>query len=470
MTGDMKKIDNLFSKGFQHAEQKPPAYMWGKISSSLEAAAGRKRRVLIWYAAASVALMAAFTSGYYLASYNNGKIDLAQSEEAPSAVIQKMQEANQAVEGIVNSDVSDQLVTNIPTQPIVDESKLVHAIKPTNSQPQFISPKVDTESILVSEDNKIDQSLVEDVADVTMSETAVEVEKEVISKIDAEPELPENPVIPPIAVPSTSRWRIGIQAAPQLAYRDIRNSGSNIFLLAASVPDNYGTISTSDKSYYNQIESPLVAFTGGLNVNYNFSKRLLIESGLIYSQTGQVTQEMFVYEENILSGAGSQFEIINSSAGDINSSGQQGALLENLRESQTYLVDKSADGSWLYLNTSNLILKFDYLELPLILKYKLIDRKIDVLFAGGLTTGLLIGNNAYAQNKEDKVYLGQTDGIRTVTYSGTAGISVEYELSSKFDFTIEPRFRYGLQTINKTYYIQSYPYSFSMYAGLQYTF
>ncbi|MFP4340503.1 MAG: hypothetical protein ACLFQO_08670 [Cyclobacteriaceae bacterium] len=53
----MKDIDKLFSDKLKHHQQSPPNFAWDKLETKLDAAHGRKRRVLVWRIAAAVSLL-----------------------------------------------------------------------------------------------------------------------------------------------------------------------------------------------------------------------------------------------------------------------------------------------------------------------------------------------------------------------------------------------------------------------------
>jgi hypothetical protein len=458
----MSNIDKLFKNAFDGARQEPPGYMWGKIAEGMGAAAGRKRKMLIWYAAASIAIMAAFTSGYYLASKQSENV-MAKNTVEDRSIPQH--------ETLTKNNTLTEEKNIQETTPEIHENT---SLKPEVNQPiaQISSSKISDDQMQEKNVAVAESKLLEKMTLATVPIALALLDrqpKEVIQKIDEPREFVED--FKPIGIEPVkqSRWSMALNAGPLYAYRDVKNQGSNIFLLAGAVPDNFtARNSNSDKSYYDQIESPLLAYSGGVNVNYKAGKRIYIESGLFYSKTGQKTEEMFVYEEN--NQTNSTYEIINSSAGDVVNNQKSGMLMEDLQSSHTYMLSQNADGSLLYMNSSDLVLNFDFLEVPLVVKYKLIDRKLDVLLSGGISTAFLVGNSAYVSNSEDRIFLGSTENIRKVNYSASASIALQYELTKNIAFQLEPVFRYSMQAISKEYYIRSHPYSIRFLSGVNYLF
>jgi hypothetical protein len=102
---------------------------------------------------------------------------------------------------------------------------------------------------------------------------------------------------------------------------------------------------------------------------------------------------------------------------------------------------------------------FDYLEIPLILKYKLIDRKMDFSFSGGMVTNFLFGNSYLIEDGQSE-RIGETTEINEINYIGSVGLGIEYPIVTNFAITIEPRFRYYLNAFDEASNIDVHPFSF----------
>jgi hypothetical protein len=113
---------------------------------------------------------------------------------------------------------------------------------------------------------------------------------------------------------------------------------------------------------------------------------------------------------------------------------------------------------------------FDYLEVPLTLKYKIIDRKLDFSLLGGLVTNFLVGNKITLSQNGDTRDFGKTTGINQVNYLGSVGLGFEYPVVHNFAFSIEPRFRYYLNPLDNSSQINVHPFSFGFFAGISYFF
>jgi hypothetical protein len=110
---------------------------------------------------------------------------------------------------------------------------------------------------------------------------------------------------------------------------------------------------------------------------------------------------------------------------------------------------------------------FDYIELPVSLKYKIIDRKFSFSFLGGLITNFLVNNSVQLKQDGNTESFGTTRDINKVNYQGSVGLGFEYPVMDRLDISLEPRFRYYLNPIDQKFNV--HPYSFGIFAGISYT-
>ena len=112
----------------------------------------------------------------------------------------------------------------------------------------------------------------------------------------------------------------------------------------------------------------------------------------------------------------------------------------------------------------------DYLELPFNLRYTVIDRSFELQLVGGLSTNFLVNNYVTMETSSGKQEIGYLTNIRSVNYSGNAGLGLIYHLGSKLNLMIEPRFRYFLNSINDSTLPSTRPYSLGLYTSINFTF
>ena len=133
---------------------------------------------------------------------------------------------------------------------------------------------------------------------------------------------------------------------------------------------------------------------------------------------------------------------------------------------------ESLSGNQYTLNPVNagLVQYFDFIEFPLNLRYLLYDGKINLIFTGGISSNVLIGNKVIFTYENGEIEPGRTESLRTLSYSGNLGLGLNYELNEQFLFLIEPRFRQYLHSINEKGLIDTRPYMFGLYTGISFKF
>jgi hypothetical protein len=248
---------------------------------------------------------------------------------------------------------------------------------------------------------------------------------------------------------------LGGELAPVYSYRHIASND----------------LSNGQLNELNESESGILAYAGGINVSYTLSPRFSIQSGVYYSRVGQEKEVVAQYrsantdfvqtEQNLAELDG---VTITNSTGYITSS-------QPLLNSEDFLV-LSSGSSLAYENLDDItaVQYFDFLELPLLFRYKLIDRSVDFRLVGGLLTSVLVGNQVYLKNDDDARYYGKTVSVRSFNYVGTVGLGLEVPFTEGFKINIEPRFGYYLNSVDKNDEIKVHPYSLGIFTGISYRF
>jgi hypothetical protein len=266
-------------------------------------------------------------------------------------------------------------------------------------------------------------------------------------------------------VEKASPWTVGMLAAPLISYRNIMSVNSDL-AMDADINTNYAS------NYSN--EKPLVSYSAGVNVNYKVAKRWKIQTGIYISELGQVSQDVAINETpSSIYNAGSYD--INTSTGNVQVQGSPNDLIAKIapemdNDDILFTPPATANGEWVGSEYQiNFIQTYQYYELPLVVNYTFIDRKLSMNVSGGVSANILYGNNAYAETDGNKYELdAEMQDLKEMNYSGVFGIGMEYPIFAKLKFNLQPTMRYSLNPINTSGSV--YPYSFGLYTGLKYSF
>ncbi|MBC7522896.1 MAG: outer membrane beta-barrel protein [Flavobacterium sp.] len=232
-----------------------------------------------------------------------------------------------------------------------------------------------------------------------------------------------------------NRWQVSSNLAP-IYFNSVKN-GSPLDSKLESNKKNYQT----DKSY-------------GLGVNYAINKKIKIRAGLnILSVAYQTNGVVFYQDENAVS----KIANLNPNV--------PGSLLviESLSNVNT-AFNKVGEKSEGILNQ-----KMGYLEVPLELSYKVLDKKFGINIIGGMSTLILNQNEIFLQSTGMNLKIGEANNLSQVHFSGNLGLGFKYGFMKHLEASVEPVFKYQINTFSND--VGNFkPYIFGIYSGISFSF
>ena len=485
MSSGEKNIDRIFRDKLRNFDAEPPVEVWGSIKERLFLDRRRKMTLWITRVAAGIAVLAVLSVSYFIArntikerliSEDETKVETGTEESTPLAeevlsekespktiyseeefLIKESSETqssqgefiaeesseNQYSEGVNRQEITDEL-KSADRQNMKDELVLTFVHAKSIGQVEYKSAGIETKPVWSGKQDLFHRE------DINIEEFA---DDEIYAlNVPEEDEKLEN------------RWAIGTQVSPLYSYRSLSTQNEAMALDESMALANN----------FNQAESGTLAYAGGVNVNYSPIRRLSIQSGVYYSRYGVSVDNAYLFDFTATADVESstKFYSINNSSGIID--------IEN-NPSMDYVTNKgdrnnptTSSGSInefsLQVNSGEVIQNFEYIEVPLILRYRLVDRKVGFNFLGGMSTNMLVGSNTYYNNDGNREKIGETTDLKPFNYSSIVGIGIDYAISDRFNISLEPTFRYYLNSINESSVIRSYPYSIGIFTGLRYYF
>jgi hypothetical protein len=257
-------------------------------------------------------------------------------------------------------------------------------------------------------------------------------------------------------------------------------NGSRRWTIAALVsPTYYTSFNSGSNEAATQLmsgEQPLISYAGGLALSYKINRRLSVQSGLYYSSFGNELSGITSFggfQQYDNTKGDHNFEVLTMN-GTVYTSNADVFLLDNLSSQRVVSrisndVFDPAKANLQYLDNS-LRQNFSYLELPFVLKYKVVDRAIDFNIIGGLSSNILVTNSVYANLGGTKYPVGKTEGLNMITFSSSLGMGMEYSLTNNLSLNLEPTFRYYLNSFSEIPGMRVHPYSFGLFSGVSYKF
>jgi hypothetical protein len=506
-----KNIDQLFKERFKNFEATPSPKVWANIQSQLKEQKEDRKVIPIWWKVAGVAALLAllFTIGNSIFKASEGDLIVTENietieqqndtEKSQEIILntsedvliasedintkgeentsennnKNLQQTSKTTQGVNNKNRNNTQsnTTVIATEHAIDKNKSPlnkNALENRFVDPTTIAKNERTGIATVSEENSEKKNIVErttnplietnkkiettgsavttttqekNTAETTQttSESATDIKKSIFEAIEEDE----------IAVAKTNtkkqldnRWEVAPNFAP--VYYSSVSEGSSI-----------------DPSFSDNPQSGDVNFSYGVQVSYNINERLSIRSGIsnvdlsyatsgIDLATGPVSQALrsIDYGDNTV-------VITALDAGTIpeNNSGNP---FDNL-------TPKSASGE------IQLIQNISYFEVPLELKYTLINKKIGVNILGGFSSLFLNNNEISVRADNLNETLGEANNLSEVSFTTNVGLGLNYKINNKFTFNIEPMFKYQLNPYTDSS-VNFKPYYIGLYTGFSYKF
>jgi len=431
-------IDLLFRNGLKDFEVLPPPEVWNNI---LPVIRKKQRYAVLLRTAAMVALLFSISFLAYRfsrqipSSFNEPVISFGQDQifnravRADPLLVRMMPSGDRLAGSGTNGQQSDQLPP-MNTDTTVDQNFPAPLITETRT-PDFTGNLRNSPSLI----------------GYHKTESA-----------DSNPYAVNNPSFDQFVdepVKKENRWSLTAMASPMYYLRPGSSEG-----------DSPGSLS---------LEQSRVSYSGGFGFTYKVSRKLSIQSGLYYSSVGNEV-------DNIKSFSGfRQFDYtkgdhhfkVRTSAGFILTENPDVFLTDNVSERIVTMYTRDvfdpAKASLPALDNS-LYQNFGYIEMPVMLRYKFLDRGIDFNLIGGMSYNLLVNNSVHAMVGGSKYDIGKTAGLNNFLVSSSLGMGMEYTLNDKISFNLEPTFRYYLNPFSNIGTISGNPYSFGIFSGLSYRF
>lgn len=254
---------------------------------------------------------------------------------------------------------------------------------------------------------------------------------------------------------TNDRWKVGAMVSPTYLSSNIKTANQAL-------------------SQINDNENAVLSYSGGFSVSYRMSGRLSVQTGLYYSSLGRDVQGVNSYTgfEPYASSKGGTVFGVRTSSGTVNSTNNNvylsditGNRVDGVYSQDNFDPVKSGLSSF----GNSVRQNFEFLEVPLILKYKLVDGTMNFNILGGMSYNFLVVNRAWAISDEGfKMALGATEGVENLLLSSSLGVSMEYNISKNLSLNLEPQLRYFLNTGGDLG--SGNPYTFGVFSGMHFRF
>tara|TARA_A100000171_G_C2140637_1_gene156099 strand:+ start:34471 stop:36078 length:1608 start_codon:yes stop_codon:yes gene_type:complete len=299
--------------------------------------------------------------------------------------------------------------------------------------------ETNTDVLKASEENIIKSSKEID-SNTAVVETSEENKKSIFDAIEENKKLEDA-----VAVKEgpANRWAVSPNVGP--VYYSSLSGGSSI-----------------DPMFSDNSQSGNVNLSYGVAVDYNINEKLSVRSGVNNVNLSYATGEVEVASAPV------GFALKNVAYGPNRSTVttvvDKGSIRPTLGNTGLdNIVPKSTGGN------AEVSQQLQYYEVPLELKYAVLNKKFGINVIGGMST-LFLGNNDIVVNDGDfRTVLGEANNLNSISFTSNIGLGFNYQLSRKFRFNIEPMFKYQLNPYTNSN-VDFKPYYLGVYSGLSFKF
>jgi len=485
---ERKNIEKIFQEKFTDFEVTPEEFIWENIESKLNKKKEKRRVVPFWWTLSGVA--AALLIGFFSFINNDSPVKTEESVVVKEVISEKNNSektsitTNQAKQNevVATSETTNKIKNNnsstavntlmftknkgskstIKTPFNLSNTKQNIAVHKTTKRTLLVKNKLaepelnvpiqreKSEIALVekqnteSTSNQINNKAVinNNSNEITLNNNTTEIVKTKIDSIvvasiepNALEELQKEKEKKTSTEQKLNRWQVSSNVAP--IYFSSTSNGSPLDERLKNNDKNYAT-----------------SYSYGLGVNYAINKKLNIKSGVNVLNVNYDTYGIAYY----------QSQSVNSKIANLNPN-LPGSLiviesLNNVNSTYNKFIQKY-EGS---LNQ-----KMGYIEVPLEINYKILDKKLGIDIVGGMSTMILNQNEIYLQSTDLNLKVGEASNLNTIHFSGNLGLGFKYALFKHVAARIEPVFKYQINTFSKDAG-DFKPYVFGVYSGINYTF
>ena len=405
---EKKNIDRIFQENLKDFEVFPPSKAWSALENRLEATTSKKRHIPIWIKISSIAAL-------FILFFSVGTIYFLPTSEITKNIpfFDKKQ--------VENSDKKDSIINkSITTTPnITDKNSTNPSIK-INIEDNFANTNISAD-----EDNSsLEDSSVKNKAQNNYYLTdAVNLP------------LPNNTTDKVVKTSiNAGKFTVATIFAP--IYINSLGNGSGI-------DSQFKENSTSGNSSYSY----------GVKIAYKLNNKFSVQSGVNLISLGYTTNNIYVTPGIAVLG----FSNLSSTPISVNS------------KTSSFLNTNNSENIKSSSSTGSINQVFGYVEIPIEIKYNVVQGKFDLNLVGGFSTLLLNRDEVFVETNNFTQSLGSSHNLRSINFSGNIGLDVDYSIHKNLYINISPMFKVQTNTFSKNSGSLQ-PYYLGVYTGLNYKF
>ena len=238
-----------------------------------------------------------------------------------------------------------------------------------------------------------------------------------------------------------SKWAVSSNAAP--VYFNSISNGSPI-----------------DEQFSSNKKSYAQTLSYGVGLEYTLTNKISIRSGINTININYNTND--VYYSSTLG------EVDASSLNIAKNGNAQNLILKSSPTAEAATLSADVENV-IDANVANLNQEMGYIEVPLELTYKIIDKKFGIAFIGGMSTLFLNKNAISLVSRGSEMTIGEANNLNNIHFSSNVGLGFNYNFWKAFNLNFQPVFKYQINTFNSNSG-NFKPYIIGLYSGVSFNF
>ncbi len=487
-----KNLDKLFQEKLNNFSELPDDKVWQAIETSLDKKKKRRLIVPIWWKLGGVA--AVLLLGFFIYnSFQNEQTSINTSVSTKGDSNIKNSEKNQEI--VPSKNTFEKAVAPNKNEVVIEEHQIIKGAE-SSSKAQNTSPSNNANNSLnsavslaqskaapkntIDQENNVTTKLTPSSIPHNGNNVVVAAEKEKnktslsseINTLEEESVLVQNEEKNTNSSTDTTKKSIYDVIAEKESKETLAENQSGRWSAGPSIAPVYydamGQGSPVHSIFVPNAKSGDINLSYGLSVAYEVNKKLSIRSGIHKVDYGYNTDDI-------------EFSSSLNPAADTRIANIDFALTaSNLIVSSTTNNAIQALNQNPFLNTSEISAttpnrngsmqqQLGYIEVPVELKYALIDKRIGFNVIGGVSSLFLVDNSISLSSGNLTTNVGEANNVNAVNFSTNVGFGINYKFSPKIKFNVEPMFKYQLNTFSETEGTFQ-PFSVGVYSGLTFKF
>lgn len=461
---EKKNIERLFREKFKNFEVTPPSDVWENISKELNSEKKKRKVIPFWLklsGVASVLLLGTFILKDVFTSEKPTEITKINTTETP--VFDS--EQNQNTDFDVQNEKTKTLTENTNIQLVKTDQNLN-----SDSEKSAVKQNKKHNSIAVSENKKEQKSdftesskksdfteIVEQSKDKTANENSKEnntTQKNIRqTNLKSDEELSEKSEL--VQQELDELKKIEEENSEE---NQIEKAPFNKWKITPNIaPVTMNSLTNGSSVSENFIENPKekqTTLSYGMAFSYAFSKKINIRTGINKVSVGYNTNNVEIYATTNTN------EMLSNA---INVSFNKTSENIVVKPENAFITNEFSP------STGKINQEIGFIEVPVELSYKLLDKKFGIELIGGMSTLFLNENEISVISNGMSTVLGEANNLNDIHFSTNLGVGFKYEIFKSFEASLEPMFKYQLGTFSKNDG-NFKPYILGLYTGLSFKF